>query len=164
MRITLTLDEATDLFNITGSFGLVTKQDTEKGGEWWADRASQEQDVLKLWKKITAFARRKSGRNWEFGPEKPEPDWTCELNLHDEERDGMYWVLLSALDPRSPLKQRMGVCAETIWPMVRKIKREFAMRKELKLNDTKPRKIEDDPEPKTEENGKPVEQAEKAET
>jgi hypothetical protein len=148
MKVTLGLHEVKNLFVLSGNYGVVTKEMQSKGGEWWAEISGRETDVLRFWNKLKTVARR-TDRGWEFGPEDVPSDWSCEMKLDDEEREGAYLVLLSALDPRSPLKTTVGVAADVVWPVARKIRRESALKKELKIVDYKRPKIEDDPEPES---------------
>jgi len=155
MKVVLNLVEGRQMFHLAGNYGITTKDDMAKGGEWWAEKASREQDVALVWRLLKKYARRVENGGWEFGPEKATFDWTFELTLHDEERDGVYYLLLAAVDPRSPLKLPVGTLEDIVWPVVRKIRAEGVIRRELKIGTTRPKKIEYDAEP--EGNGHAVE-------
>lgn len=148
MEVKLTLWEARNLFNLAGNYGIVTQAHGGKQDPYWAARAWKEQQIVKLWSKLKSLATQLPGNSWRIGPENPEKEngtLEYELNLHDDDRDAAFYVLSAALDPRSPLKQPISVQEDIIWPIADKIRKRNALRRELKLHETKPEKIEDDP-------------------
>jgi hypothetical protein len=143
MQIELNLLEGRQLLVLAGSYGLVGKDEAMKG-EWWVERVTRDQDVASLWRKLKGHSRRVE-RGWDFGPEGAGLDWSVRVELGDQERDGVYWLLLAALDPRTPLKQPVAVLEDMVWPMVRKIGAEGPLRRELKIVDRRSSRIAYDP-------------------
>jgi len=67
-----------------------------------------------------------------------------DVNLHDDDRVGAFWVLLSALDPNSTLKQPVEIKDDIIWPIAEELKMVKRLRKDLGLEDAKKIVIEMD--------------------
>jgi hypothetical protein len=146
MKLELDLEEARWLFAAAGNYGRVTREEASKGGDWWAQCMAREQDVVRVWRKLQKFAKKTGAREFQLGPDRENgTPWMAELTFEDEERDGVFWVCLAALDPRTPLKENVGVSEVLVWPIIRKICRERAMLKELKVTERKRIKIDDDP-------------------
>lgn len=159
MKIELTLQEVRWVFTAIANYGAVSKEEAARGGEWHIERVAREQDVARVWKKVKTLAKKTGPLAWEVGPKsKDEEDGiTYTLSLDDADRDGVLWLLLAALDPRSPSKGLVITLEEIVWPLAQKIRREKWLKKELKFADHKRIKIDDDPEPMPDGNGKPEE-------
>ncbi len=75
------------------------------------------------------------------------PDETRTLNLHDDAKDGIYFIIRSGLDVSSPLRVNAIEASEYLWPTAQAIKRSMSLKKELGLMDAKRDAIPDDDDP-----------------
>lgn len=150
MHVRFTQSEATYFLAVSAQYGRVQidpQTGKVQGDGDWAESALKEQSVLAFYKRMRKLAT-KTPNGYRFGPETPDENWALDISLHDEERDGAFFVALALLDPRSKTKAQVSFADEIVWPIVEKIKRLKAVRKELKLDETKPKRYEDDPDPK----------------
>jgi len=146
MTIKLTVAEGRVLMNLMASYGAALRFQNERNPMQsdipWPDLSAREDLVGMAWKLLKKSSERSGESGWLFGGLKAEKDAVVTLALHDDEKDGIYWTLLSGLDPRSLNKQPISVAEDYLWPIAEKIKAVPPLRKDLKLNETKKQKIE----------------------
>lgn len=161
MKITLTLDEFKGLSVMASRYGLVTEDEYKRGITNHAERASKESDVCRVWRLLKKGFTKNSNGGWKFGPSHEEAEeqrkvesggweWDFEMQIGDDlsaVRDGIFWLLIAACDPRSVLKISVMEMDDIFWPIAKKIRKERALRKELGIEDFKRVVYIDDPEP-----------------
>lgn len=138
------------LFSRAVGFGQVaaTQEQLKEKQEHRNELIHREHDVWAALKLLKKQATRNDDGSWIVGPKDLDATWeTPLLNIGEQERDGIFWLLCASLDPASPLKVTVGMADEIVWPIAEKIRRTLALAKELKLDPSKRTRIEDDPEP-----------------
>lgn len=80
----------------------------------------------------------RSGRK---GSEMIDPEAPFKVRVDGDEREGLYWALLLMAHPASPFTQALAVLDEVVWPVARLIGADRQLRRHLKLEDKRGRKI-----------------------
>lgn len=70
-----------------------------------------------------------------------DPDLKLKLKPDDEQREGLYWILLLMAHPSSPTAVMAQVLEEVVWPVAKELGCEKQLAKHLKLDQKKGRKI-----------------------
>lgn len=84
------------------------------------------------------------GTNGNVGHQTLNLALEVEVSLSEEALSGAMWCLLAALHPASGQTRGAGLQEDVFWPLARKLGLSKAIRKEIKLEEAKPRRWERD--------------------
>lgn len=154
-KIKITLYEGQKLLEVSANFALQEKW----GDKAWnmAERVLAGRAVAYLYEELRSWSP-EVPKKLLFGPfdnwKKDGDNYsmidvakTLEIKLSTKAMQGLYWVLLAATHPASPLLLSSGVQADTIWPVAIKARLVGKLEKELGMKLEEPVMEFDPPDP-----------------
>jgi len=155
MKVKITQEQGQVLLMTSGSLKLPERFEGEERSYSIPDRANANDEMLTLFRELKSrsplcvterrlcFGPRD---NWAIGPKDDEatltePTKEVEIRLDDNARNGAYWCLLARLHPGNKEMGGASEQDEILWPLAKKLAMMKELKKDLRLEESKRRKI-----------------------